>query len=270
MSANYLAIKNAHPRDAFITFDEGPHIYTVHGEQGYTSVTTWNHSHFPHFDAERTVDNIMGSRKMADPKYKYFGKSRDDILDDWENNRSQAARAGTAMHLDIEHYYNQLVVQNTSVEFDYFHRFVQDLDASSDGKGTLRPYRTEWMIYYEELKLSGSVDMVFENPDGTIQIYDWKRCKEIAYENDFGKSALTPCIAHLPDTNFWHYSLQLNTYKAILEAKYGKKVTGLYLICLHPDNVYKTYERIQVPFLEKEIQDLFKVRCQEISMDKTV
>ena len=29
-----LSKKNAHPRDEFITFEEGPHIYTVCGERG--------------------------------------------------------------------------------------------------------------------------------------------------------------------------------------------------------------------------------------------
>jgi hypothetical protein len=76
---------------------------------------------------------------------------------------------------------------------------------------------------------------------------------------------LTPCIAHLPDTNYWHYALQLNVYKAILEAKYGKTVTGLYLVCLHPDSPYKTYDRIEVPVLEKEIRDLFEVRRLEVA-----
>ena len=111
---------------------------------------------------------------------------------------------------------------------------------------------------------SGSIDMIFENPDGSLQIYDWKRCKEISYDNNFGQSAITPCIKHLPDTNFWHYSLQLNVYKRILEVKYGKKVTALFLVCLHPDSPYKTYDRISVPILEKEIDDLFEVRKKQI------
>jgi hypothetical protein len=106
--------------------------------------------------------------------------------------------------------------------------------------------------------------MVFENPDGTLQIYDWKRCKEIKYDPEFGKMATTPCIQHLPDTNFWHYSLQLNTYKKILEEKYDKKITDLYLICVHPDNPYKNYDRIQVPVLEKEMNDLFTLRKSQL------
>ena len=107
--------------------------------------------------------------------------------------------------------------------------------------------------------------MVFELPNGDLLIYDWKRCKEITYDNNFGKAAITPCIKHLPDTNFWHYALQLNMYKTILEHKYEKKVVGLFLVCLHPENPNKNYDLIMVPFLEKEMTELLEVRLQELA-----
>jgi hypothetical protein len=255
----YLAFKNAHPRDKDITFEEGPHIYTVLGDRGgYTSVTTWNHSHFGHFNADKIIDNMLSGRKMLDPNYKYYGMTKDQIKSDWDKNRDAAAGAGTKMHYDIECFYNGMEVNNDSIEFQYFKQFLKDFPE-------LTPYRTEWMVYYEELKLSGSIDMIFENPDGTIQIYDWKRCQEIKHEAEYGKFSLTECISHLPDTNFWHYSLQLNVYKTILEHKYGKKVTGLYLVCIHPDNKYKSYERIQVPFLDNEMKDLMELRSTQVN-----
>ena len=255
--SDYLAKKNAHPRDEFITFDEGPHIYTVHGDSSFTSVTTWNHSHFEHFDCDGIIDNILNNKRMKDPSYKYYGKTKEQIKTDWDKNRDEAATAGTKMHYDIECYYNKMDVKNDSTEFSWFLRFVKDFPE-------LKPYRTEWMVYYEELKLSGSIDMIFENPDGTLQIYDWKRCKEIVYDSNYGRSAITPCISHLPDTNYWHYSLQLNVYKKILEIKYGKKVTDLYLVCLHPDSGYKTYDRIKVQILDKEIMELFEFRKKQL------
>lgn len=255
----YLAELHPHPRDKDISFEEGPHIYTVLGDRGgYTSVTTWNHHHFEKFDSDKIIKNILKSKKWdTDPSYKYYKMSQEDINKMWDDNRDQAANAGTRMHYDIECYYNNQEVVNNSVEFTYFRKFAEDFKE-------LKPYRTEWMIYYEELKLSGSVDMIFENPDGTLQIYDWKRCKEIQHESNFGKYSTTPCISHLPDTNFWHYALQLNVYKTILEHKYGKKVTNLYLVCIHPDNPYKTYERIEVPFLNSEIKELFDLRLNEV------
>ena len=255
----YLSQKNAHPRDEFISFEEGPHIYTVCGERGtFTSVTTWNHSHFSHFDANGIVDKLLLGKKMKDPTYKYYGMTKEEILADWDNNRDRAASAGTKMHYDIECYFNGMDVVNDSVEFGYFMQFRKDFPE-------LVPYRTEWMVYYEELKLSGSIDMIFENPDGTLQIYDWKRCQEIKHEDPYGKYSVTSCISHLPDTNFWHYALQLNMYKTILEHKYEKKVTGLYLVCIHPDNVYKNYQRIEVPVLENEMRDLVQLRRSQVS-----
>jgi len=254
---DYLYKLNSHPRDAFISFEEGPHIYTVNGERGtYTSVTTWNHSHFPHFDSVKILENIMNGKKMSNPTYKYYGMTREQILKMWDDNRISASTAGTKMHYDIECYYNQLPVANDSVEFAYFSKFVAD-------NPHLKPYRTEWMVFHEDLKISGSIDMVYENPDGTLQIYDWKRCQEIAYDNMNNEGATTPCIAHLQNTNFWHYSLQLNMYKNILEEKYDKKVTNLCLVCLHPNN--RSYEVIEVPILQKEMEDLFALRKMQIT-----
>jgi hypothetical protein len=251
-------LKNLHPhqRDSRIVFDEGPHIYYIDGScEGYISCTTWNHSHFEHFDADAIIDKMMSSKNW--PNNKYYGKTSDEIKQLWEQNRDQAAEAGTKMHLDIEYFYNQMEVKNNSIEYQYFQQFVKDYPM-------LKAYRTEWTVFHEELKIAGSIDMIFENPDGTLQIYDWKRCKEIAKAPAFNKYSHIACIDHLPDTNYWHYCLQLNTYKAIIEEKYGKQVTDMYLVCMHPDNKNKSYQRIKVADLQNEVKDLFKKRLKDI------
>ena len=48
-------------------------------------------------------------------------------------------------------------------------------------------------------------------------------------------------ISHIPYTNFFHYSLQLNVYKRILEKNYNKKVKEMFLVCLHPENFNNSY-----------------------------
>jgi ATP-dependent exoDNAse (exonuclease V) beta subunit len=262
---DYLAKLNAHERDPFIEFDPVPHLYTVRGEGGYTSVTTFVHSHFEHFDPVSQAEKIVRGRNMSNPNYKYYGMTAEQIVDMWKKSGEEASSAGTKMHYDIECYWNGWNVENASIEYEYFRNFVADFQAKNPGT---KAYRTEWMVYYEELKLSGSIDMVFENPDGTLRIYDWKRCKQIENEAFGGKCANTECIRHLPDAKFWHYSLQLNTYKTILEEKYGKKITELCLVCLHPENAYKKYDLIPVPFLEKEMRDLFEYRRNQVNMQK--
>lgn len=255
MYVQYLAQKNAHPRDEFITFDEGPHIYTIKGDSGFTSVTTWNHSHFSHFDAEGTINRMMNSPKWS--QNKYYGKTKQEILDLWEANRIESSSAGTKLHYDIECFYNDQPSDNNSLEYGYFLNFQKDF-------AHLTPYRTEWMVYDEELRLAGSIDMVFKKDNGNLLIYDWKRCKEISKFSNFNKYSHNSIISDFPDTNFWHYSLQLNTYKAILEKSYGEKVDELYLVCLHPENKNKNYQRIKVPFLKNQVSELFEERIKNL------
>jgi ATP-dependent exoDNAse (exonuclease V) beta subunit len=248
MAPTHLALLNPHEKDKFIQFQEIGHKYYIHGEEGYTSITTLIAKLFEHFDSNKIIDKMLAGKKMLDPTYKYFGMNRADIIALWDANGKDASQRGTAMHENIEMYYNNMTVNDDSIEFGFFRKFIEDYK--------LKPYRTEWTVFYTKYKLCGSIDMIFENPDGTLQIYDWKRVKSIEYEAFGNKTSTIPCLKHMPDTNFWHYALQLNLYKTILEEQYDKKVTDLYLVCMHPDNLSSTYDRIQVPILTDEISQL--------------
>jgi hypothetical protein len=137
-----------------------------------------------------------------------------------------------------------------TTEWKFFLKYLEDTLH-------LKPYRTEWTIFNEDIHLAGSIDMIYENPDGTLSIYDWKRVKEIKRVNAFNKYAIPFIISHMPDTNFWHYAMQLNTYKVILEEKYDKKITKLCLVQIHPEHEDGTYEIIDLPDLSNEIKELF-------------
>lgn len=257
----HLSNLNKHERDQYISFDEGPHIYDIKGDRTFMSCTTWVHSHFPHFDSTTIINNILNNPKYTtDPTYKYYGMTKEAILESWDKNRDSASTSGTNMHFYIECYYNGIDIGDNSTEYKYFMEFLAD-------HSNLEPYRTEWCVYYEEIKISGSIDMVFrDKKTGEYHIYDWKRVKSIEYEAFRGQTALTEPIKDLPNSNFWIYSLQLNTYKAILEAKYGMRINDLYLICIHPDNPNKTYEKIKCHDLSKEIQELFELRRKEVEL----
>ena len=94
-----LSNKNSHKRDQYIKFEEEGHKYTItcDSESKYTSVTTWNHSHFPHFDADLIISKMM-SGKSWKSGHKYWGLTREGIKDLWNLNRDNAAGAGTQLH----------------------------------------------------------------------------------------------------------------------------------------------------------------------------
>jgi ATP-dependent exoDNAse (exonuclease V) beta subunit len=157
---------------------------------------------------------------------------------------------GTKLHYDIECHYNKMDVENSSIEYGHFQSFIENY-------WSLTPYRTEWIIYDEKLRLAGSIDMVFQNDDGSFDIYDWKRVKDITKNNIYNKFMKTDVVI-LPDTNYWHYALQLNVYKAILVNMYKIVVRDLYLVSLHPEN--KSYIRIKVADLQPQVELLFKTK----------
>ena len=273
-----LECRFAHPRDIQIKFYNRGHKYEISSDpmSKYTSVTTWNHKHFPKFDADAVIKNIFKSKGWG-PEHKYWGQTAEQIKASWKSNGDAVSGAGTNLHERIENFMNDERLQleytqkelyqiyssdnngkvDEQIEWEYFLHFVRD-------HPELKPYRTEWMIFDEDLKLAGSIDMVYENQDGTLSIYDWKRSKDISKVNGWNKFAINSLICHMPDSNFWHYTLQLNTYKAILERKYNKIVTKLCLVRLHPDCEEQTYELIEVPILIKEISALFEEREKEV------
>ena len=337
-----LAEQNPHPRDTHIHFDEGPHKYTIQDISGitpeteFTSVTTWVHQHFEHFDAKKVIAAMMrNQKKWNDPvaNAKYYGKTAQEIETMWARAGQEAAAQGTDMHYKIECFYNEETPATqddaaTTTEFKYF------LDFHRDKASKLKPYRTEWTVFHEEARIAGSIDMVYEvidaaapdppavpaasapdpppspppppqtppppppppnkaslggatpppplprqsahkesvvggrNPRRTppLVIYDWKRCREITKTNSANKFATHPSIEHLPDTNYWHYALQLNIYKYILQAKYDKIVTDLYLVVLHPEA--QTYKCIKLPDLQAEVSELFQERMDRFGSEE--
>jgi ATP-dependent exoDNAse (exonuclease V) beta subunit len=274
-----LSRRNRHPRDKYIKFFEEGHKYIITSDPDskYTSVTTWNHTHFSQFDADEVIEKMTNSKGWKEG-HKYWGLSADQIKILWNTNKDAVAGAGTDLHYEIEcfnndkrftfHYNNSDLYQiynadhkkshnEKSLEWQYYINFIKDFPQ-------LKPYRTEWLIYDDDVKISGSIDMVYENPDGTLSIYDWKRSKIITRINNFNKFANTEEICHIPDSNFWHYALQLNTYKFILEKNYGKIIKDLFLVRLHPNASNETYELIVVPDLSRDIRELFERRKNEI------
>ena len=57
--------------------------------------------------------------------------------------------------------------------------------------------------------------IVFKDKEGKYYVCDWKRSKEIK-ENNLYEEGNYP-LSHIPNANYWHYTLQLNIYKRIIE-----------------------------------------------------
>lgn len=261
-----LAVVNAHPRDERIQFEEETHTYTIDGvRKGWTSCTGFLHNFFGHFDADAVIKKMMTSPKWYESKY--FGMTAEQIKKQWADKGHAASTAGTRMHLDIEHFYNAMPsgvsmeeadgwIPQDGAEWNYFRDYQEKWGSQ------FTPFRTEWLVFDEEHKVSGSIDMVYKKADGTLAIYDWKRTEDLKTENKF-QSGLGP-VSHLPDTNYWHYSLQLNVYRYILQKHYGVTVSELALVVLHPDN--PTWRVVRLNILDDEVLGMMAARKRALEI----
>lgn len=241
-----LRVLNAHPRDARIKFDPVPHIYYVDNKKISKSVTGVVHGAFPGFDQQKVANNVF-RKSFNDETSKYYGMSVEQIIQSWEVKKNAAANKGSALHDNIDRYFNKLSHDSTTTEFGYFKNFLKD-------NPDLVPFRTEWEIFDEKLDIAGSIDLITINSDNTYNIVDWKCCEEIPKYNSF-ESGNFP-LEHLPNSKFWHYAFQLNTYKYILEQNYDIKVKQMMLVQLHESK--SNYVKHQVPHMDNELEDFIE------------
>lgn len=222
---------NPDNRRKALRFDAEIHQYYINGQPA-TAVSTIINRFFPEFDSA-----YWSARKAADN-----GCTAEEMARKWADKATASSSAGTALHQQIEEFYNSGTTTATGIDFSYFQAFHRDY-------AHLVPHRTEWQVYHEDLMLAGTIDFVTRNADGTVSIYDWKRSHKVidasgqiklnSYQRQEGP------LKDLPDCSFSHYTLQQNIYKWLLESRYGCRVRDMHLVVLHPD--YDRYHVVPVP-----------------------
>lgn len=233
-------ITNKHSRDANISLCDS-HYYFHSARLLGTKKIVYNF--FPKFDADY----------WAGIKAPLEGKTKEELLEEWELKGFESVEAGTKLHQYIDDYYHHKEIKTEDKDFSLFKRF--------EDAYTLNPYRSEWAIYDEEIKIAGVVDML-DYSNGEYILYDWKRSDKIVEggqpikENKFGEFGLRP-IDNVPNTDYWHYALQLSFYRYILEKNYGIRVKESRLVVLHPS--LKLPVVLTVPYMIDEVNKIIEV-----------
>jgi hypothetical protein len=263
--------------DDHVKMDVPTHIYYVDGEPYDLSVTGYTKYFFAEFNADAVIARIRGG-KSWNPNHKLFGKTDEEIKASW----SEAAVLGTAMHNKIEKFHNIPELYSLpQKDDDILRKYYTEAELESKdfqqflccywnfvSKNNWKPFRTELCIFDRELKLAGTLDMIYvrcKNPDcanskfkvETLRgmemfvsndtrticceyiIVDWKRSNPDTlygfYQGRNPKFGFRAC-SKIRDTKYKKYGIQVNTYKEILERNcFRIPVSELYLCVFHPD-----------------------------------
>jgi hypothetical protein len=102
--------------------------------------------------------------------------------------------------------------------------------------------KTELLVYSDKIRLAGQSDLLMKNHDSTeYYILDYKFLKEPlemkSYYNRFTRKykMMYGPFRFLMDTNYYHYSIQLEIYRMLMGAL-GTKVKTKQLIVVTPDS----------------------------------
>jgi len=247
-------------QDEFIDFEPERHIYTYKGQTRLLPVSSLIAYFFEQFDA----------RAAAQRQFDRYGIPIEESLKKWERTGRMAREVGTFVHEQTECYFrdgtfasacpftfeDQTEMVSVAKERQHFLRFVSDYE--------IHPYRQEWPVYDTDLNIAGTIDMVCKEGDEFV-IYDWKRSSKVVnvlgqpiVEAFGGRKSFNGIT--LPDTPFYHYCLQQNLYRYMLEAHYGIKVKAMNLVVLCAD--YPSYVVVNVPKMDEVIGKIIGV-CNE-------
>ena len=250
-----LATLNPFAQDSRIHFDEPSHTYTFDGQRVGRSVTGLLHQFSNEFDAAAALAAMKRSpeweAKKATLEEQGLGTADHDFLERWSLNGKVQRSRGTLMHFHCECMVNNVEVEEPhSPEFQQARAiYAQLLDMG------LQPWRSELSMYSTMLQCARQADVVMRAQDGTLVVVDWKRTKQLVYENGFG--SLKYPLSHLPDSNYWLYALQLNTYAFFLEsASHLYHVSDLFLAVAHP--AISCGQLVRVPRMRAEVDAIIE------------
>jgi hypothetical protein len=166
---------------------------------------------------------------IKDDLFNAVSLSVEVIISSWESLRDDSAGRGTYMHQQFEYYLNGGLVDLEGPEMRMFLKFISTLSGWV-------VYRTEWMIYGDEEWLAGSIDCCLIDSHGSMMLIDWKRSRGLPFKYGGYGRYMKPPLEHIPDCAGWHYRLQLNCYKYILQKYYECAVSQMLVVCTHPEH----------------------------------
>lgn len=226
--------------DTKLEFNKKKHRYVYEGIE-LTSVTTFISDFFTPFNADEVSKKLSNFPiNKANKKGIRFWKAK------WKNSQVE----GSKIHKEIEDFINEN-------KEPLLPKSLQGTKFIKSNELNILPniLLTELKIFSLKYKLAGTIDaLLFKN--NIITIIDWKTNEKIDKKSYGNKVGCTEETKDIPDSNYWHYALQLNFYKKILEEEYGIIINELQLIHLKNDS----YDIISIPFMEDVVNKMLEVK----------
>jgi len=226
-----------------IFFNEELHKYFNDDCDNFTSATRLLKKYFP-FD----TDGL--SKKQA----KKLGVTQESILAKWDLLKQEGCDLGNNIHNYLENYLSgkplpSPISERAAISFKTCKQLCDKVLTDYD------IIALEKIIFSQLLGVAGTIDLICRHKKTKVlKIVDWKTNKKIVTANYFKSFGLYP-VDHIPNINFFKYSLQTTFYKylLLLEEYYDEEIeTFIFHIREDKTKVYRT------EYYENEIKKMIK------------
>lgn len=171
-----------------ILYDAATHHYTTVDGQALVSGSAYAKQNTPDFDAEKIAGFVATKLKAR----------KSDILAMWAMNGDLAAKFGTALHLAMEQWFRFRDMGTSKGYHRPKIRYLRDAVETFPLKdANIVP---EAVVSDSVALRCGRLDAILLNADGSVSVLDYKTDSNV-------------------EKNLVKHTLQLNFYRAILEAK---------------------------------------------------
>lgn len=253
--------------EGYIRFEEDRHQYFDPEDNEYTSVSRVLGGIKPEFDKERIAAAVA----------KRDGRTRGDVLAEWDAKRDSAAEWGTKVHNALEVWFRDGVLQ---IEDPKFQETVGWL--SSTIFSGYHMTMEEKLMFSRAHHVAGTADKVCfrqRSKNTLVDYYDYKtnESKGITFDSTgidkrsaktkhYNRFLQNP-VGHMEDCNYNIYALQLSIYAFLGEIEYNWKPgrLGIVFIDKHFDCTI-----LPVPYLRDEAKAIlspYALKAKSVKSD---
>lgn len=242
-----------------ITFVEKTHTYLIDNESTNSPSVTQLLKQF-----KRPFDKDVISKRVA----KKTGRTVEHVLADWELNNLYSTTIGSLFHKYVENYYcnKQPELDQTFPGLGYeekekiatnFPKMVEQFHEFYDNNSFLHCIRSEMVVGdIDDTKVCGMLDMLCWNENtNKYEILDFKTNKKMTKQSDYG--LLLYPFEHMSEGEINEYTIQLNTYKYIIEKYTNIEIDKLKIVWFNAIN--ESHQIFELKDIQNNIKLMFNV-----------
>jgi hypothetical protein len=243
-----------------IKFVEESHQYlNVETGEQYLSTTEFLSRYYRKFDASAIARKLVTTNKQY--KNKYQGIEVEDAINELKAEWQLRTDLGNEIHNIFETHLINRLTGKKSISNLYTKIF--------DSFNLLNKYPNhkvcpEMILFSDKYKIAGQADLpLFNEEQEAFKIFDYKSnqkgIKKYAYQD---QKMFAP-LEHIPDSNYYHYALQLTLYAYMVREETGYRCDELSILWVDTEElIMREYE---VGSHTGDIAQILSERLKEIN-----